>query len=127
VNDDKSVVVNNENFIEQVEENLDKYYKDAYKVYKAFYKHLALYNREDIIGVFKEDKRNEFLQLREEFRTEKDEEFEQSVYENVLNTDNGSNDNTSDDDEEEEEVESEEEEVESDVEEEKPKKTAKRK
>lgn len=90
VNDDKSAVVKNEGFVEEVEAQMDKYYDDAYKMYKAFYKHLQMRSREDILEMFIPEVKGVFDQLREEYRTEKDEEFEKSVFENVLSTGDGS-------------------------------------
>src|SRR5699024_7844561 len=84
--DDKSVIVNNEDFIDQVTEEMDGLYKEAHTTFNRMFKNLQLYTREEVIDMFSEDIRNEFEQLREEFRTEKDEEFEEQVYDTVLST-----------------------------------------
>src|SRR5699024_5292604 len=64
--DDKSIVVENEEVIEEIQSKMDKIYEEAYKSFKRVYKNLQLYDRQDVIDMFSEDLRNEFNQLEEE-------------------------------------------------------------
>src|SRR5699024_7226961 len=102
--DDKSIVVENEEVIEEIQSKMDKIYEEAYKSFKRVYKNLQLYDRQDVIDMFSEDLRNEFNQLEEEYHNEKDDEFNQKVFDTVLgnNEDNESEETEDTSDEEEE-------------------------
>lgn len=126
--DDKSLVVNNEEVMNKIQGQMDKFYEEAHKAYKRIFKHLQLYSREDVIGMLSKELQEDFEQLYDEYHNDKDEEFKQKVFDTVLNTGNDNEDDSDKDesDSEDEDVKTEEKE---DLEEkeEKPKKKATKK
>lgn len=89
----KSVLLKHPDLKEEIEKEMDTYYKNAANTFNLFYKHLRMYKREEVLALLEPKTKAEFLQLREEYRNEKDDEFEQQTYEKVLET------NESDDEE----------------------------
>src|SRR5690625_820195 len=81
----KSVLISNPEIQEQIEEKMDEHYKNATETFSKLFKHLKGYKRDEIMSLLSPDAKAEFLQLREEFRTEEDEEFEQGIYDSILN------------------------------------------
>lgn len=91
---DKSIFTTHPEIREQIEGKIEGYYKDAVETFSKLFKHLKAYTRDEFMTMLSPEAKAEFLQLREEYRTEEDDKFEQEIYENVLN--GGSDDEDSD-------------------------------
>lgn len=82
--DSESILLLNKGLLEEMQESIQKDRDNAKNAYENVYKNLQLYTREQQLALLKPEKRGEFEQLREEYRTEDDVKFENSVYENML-------------------------------------------
>lgn len=123
--DSKSILLNNEGLLEDMQDEIEKDYKAAKSSFDNVYKNLQLYTRKEQLALLSKDARGEFEQLREEYRTKDDEAFEQEIYDKVLNA--GKTDKDDVDEEVVEDVEDDTEEVEEIEEKTAKKKAAKKK
>lgn len=100
-----SFLINEKELRGQVEEKIDKVADEAYQTFSKVYKNLNAFSRDEMLSLLTPSAKEEFYELRKQYRTDKTEEHEKEVYKTILDrvNNNSSDDSKEDTDEKKEE------------------------